>query len=112
MSIQIYVSDNDFELDNFNLKRIMVGFNEIPFPFEGIMTKLIEIGFNYIDDIGLCKEMVQGKDSVEFGKFQYFDPKYLKPEPNDTDGRREIYEKGELIAKWLSNRFERNKRYL
>ena len=26
--------DNDFELDNFNLKRIMVGFNEIPFPFE------------------------------------------------------------------------------
>ena len=29
------------------------------------MTKLIaEIGFNYIDDIGLCKEMVQAaKDS-------------------------------------------------
>jgi peptidoglycan/xylan/chitin deacetylase (PgdA/CDA1 family) len=26
--------DNNFELDNFNLKRIMVGFNEIPFPFE------------------------------------------------------------------------------
>ena len=26
--------DNNAELDNFNLKRIMVGFNEIPFPFE------------------------------------------------------------------------------
>jgi hypothetical protein len=26
--------DNDAKLDNFNLKRIMVGFNEIPFPFE------------------------------------------------------------------------------
>ena len=60
------------------------------------MTKLIaEIGFNYIDDAGLCKEMVQAaKDSgAEFAKFQYFDPKYLKPGPWDTDGRREIYEK-------------------
>ena len=26
--------DNNAELDNFNLKRIMVGFNEIPFPFK------------------------------------------------------------------------------
>jgi hypothetical protein len=26
--------DNNSELDNFNLKRIMVGFNGIPFPFE------------------------------------------------------------------------------
>ena len=63
------------------------------------MTKLIaEIGFNYIDDIGLCKEMVQAaKDSgAELAKFQYFDPKYLKPGPWDTDGRREIYEKASL----------------
>ena len=63
------------------------------------MTKLIaEIGFNYIDDAGLCKEMVQAaKDSgAEFAKFQYFDPKYLKPGPWDTDGRREIYEKASM----------------
>ena len=63
------------------------------------MTKLIaEIGFNYIDDIGLCKEMVQAaKDSgAEYAKFQYFDPKYLKPGPWDTDGRREIYEKASM----------------
>ena len=63
------------------------------------MTKLIaEIGFNYIDDIGLCREMVQAaKDSgAELAKFQYFDPKYLKPGSWDTDGRREIYEKASL----------------
>ena len=66
------------------------------FHLRSIMTKLIaEIGFNYIDDAGLCKEMVQAaKDSgAEFAKFQYFDPKYLKPGPWDTDGRREIYER-------------------
>jgi sialic acid synthase SpsE len=42
--------------------------------------------------------MVQAaKDSgAEFAKFQYFDPKYLKPGPWDTDGRREIYEKASL----------------
>jgi len=63
------------------------------------MTKIIaEIGFNYIDDMGLCKEMVQAaKDSgAEYAKFQYFDTKYLKPGPWDTDGRRELYEKAQL----------------
>ena len=48
------------------------------FHLRSIMTKLIaEIGFNYIDDIGLCREMVQAaKDSgAELAKFQYFDPK-------------------------------------
>ena len=69
------------------------------FHLRSIMTKLIaEIGFNYIDDAGLCKEMVQAaKDSgAEYAKFQYFNPKYLKPGPWDTDGRREIYEKASM----------------
>ena len=67
------------------------------------MTKVIaEIGFNYIDDMGLCKEMVQAakESGAEFAKFQYFDTKYLKPGPWDTDGRRELYEKAQLVNKW------------
>ena len=41
--------------------------------------------------------MVQAiKDSGVNQKFQYFDPKYLKPGPWDTDGRREIYEKSSM----------------
>ena len=39
----------------------MVGFNEIPFPFEEYYDEIVEIGFNYIDDVGLCKEMVQAQ---------------------------------------------------
>lgn len=66
------------------------------------MTKIIaEIGFNYIGDMELCREMVQAakESGAEYAKFQYFDTKYLKPGPWDTDGRREIYEKAQLTDK-------------
>jgi sialic acid synthase SpsE len=67
------------------------------------MTKVIaEIGFNYIDDMGLCREMIQAakESGAEYAKFQYFDTKHLKPGPWDTDGRREIYEKAQLANQW------------
>lgn len=69
------------------------------------MTKVIaEIGFNYIDDMGLCREMIQAakESGAEYAKFQYFDTKHLKPGPWDTDGRREIYEKAQLANQWPS----------
>jgi len=63
------------------------------------MTEIIaEIGWNFLGDMDLARKMIDaakraGADSV---KFQYWNPKYLKPGAWDTDGRRDIYEKAKL----------------
>jgi sialic acid synthase SpsE len=62
-------------------------------------TEIIaEIGWNFMGDITLAERMVSaaasaGATSV---KFQYWNPKKLKPGPWDTDGRKEIYESAAL----------------
>lgn len=59
---------------------------------------IAEIGWNHMGDIDLAKEMIcsaktAGADVV---KFQYWDPKYLKPGAWDSDGRRDIYNNAAL----------------
>jgi len=63
------------------------------------MTKIIaEIGWNHIGDIDLAKTMINAakKNGTDFVKTQFFDVKYLKKGPWDSDGRRSIYEKAAL----------------
>ncbi len=57
-----------------------------------------EIGWNFLGDLSLAKKMIlAAKDSkCKVVKFQLWDPKFLKPGPWDTDGRRQIYEKAYL----------------
>jgi len=57
-----------------------------------------EIGWNFIGNINLAKKMIKSakKSGADFVKFQIWDPKFLKPGPWDTDGRRKIYEKSTL----------------
>ena len=62
-------------------------------------TEIIaEIGWNHMGNEILAEEMV--KAAVSSGativKFQYWDPKFLKAGPWDSDGRRQIYEKAAL----------------
>ena len=63
--------------------------------------KLIaEIGWNFIGDMVLAKEMVSAaKDSgADYAKFQTWSTKDLKPGPWDSDGRLELYKKAELTV--------------
>ena len=57
-----------------------------------------EIGWNFLGDLSLAKKMILAakKSNCKVVKFQLWDPKFLKPGPWDTDGRREIYEKAYL----------------
>ena len=57
-----------------------------------------EIGWNHMGDIGLAREMINAakKAGADTVKFQYWNPKYLKPGSWDADGRREIYDKAAL----------------
>ena len=62
------------------------------------MEYIAEIGWNFMGDISLAHEMVKaakhaGASTV---KFQYWDPKKLKPGAWDYDGRRKIYEEARL----------------
>jgi len=56
-----------------------------------------EIGWNWMDDMGLAKRMIKeaSQNGATYVKTQVFDEKYLKPGPWDEDGRREIYKKAQ-----------------
>jgi len=61
--------------------------------------KLIaELGWNWIGDVSLAKEMVaSAKESgADVAKFQTWKASRLVPGPWDSDGRRSVYEKAEL----------------
>jgi sialic acid synthase SpsE len=62
---------------------------------------IAEIGWNHMGNMNLAKKMIDeasssGADTI---KFQYWDPKNLKPGKWDQDGRREIYNKAFLNYK-------------
>lgn len=62
-------------------------------------VKLIaELGWNWIGDISLAKEMVSAakESGADYAKFQTWKVSRLIDGPWDTDGRREIYEKAEF----------------
>lgn len=62
-------------------------------------TKFIaEIGWNFLGDMLIAKRMIHeaANAGARIIKFQYWDPKTLKPGPWDTDGRKEIYLKAAL----------------
>ncbi len=62
------------------------------------MKIIAEIGWNFLGDLSLAKEM--SKSAAESGatiaKFQYWNPATLKSGAWDEDGRREIYKKAAL----------------
>ena len=69
------------------------------------MEYIAEIGWNFMGDISLAEEMVEaaktaGATSV---KFQYWNPKKLKPGAWDHDGRRQIYEGAQLNDKKIND---------
>ena len=59
---------------------------------------IAEIGWNHMGDSNLAEKMIIAAKSsgANIVKFQYWDPKYLKDGPWDSDGRREIYNKAAL----------------
>lgn len=62
---------------------------------------IAEIGWNHMGDSDLAEQMIKaaklaGATTV---KFQYWDPKHLKPGAWDDDGRRDIYNKAALTIK-------------
>ena len=59
---------------------------------------IAEIGWNHMGDNELAESMITAakNSGSNIIKFQYWDPKYLKKGPWDTDGRREIYDKAAL----------------
>ena len=59
---------------------------------------IAEIGWNFMGDLSLAKEMISSasKSGANTCKFQYWNPKNLKPGAWDSDGRRQIYEKAKL----------------
>ena len=59
---------------------------------------IAEIGWNFLGDINLAKEMIKNASSnnCKFVKFQLWDPNTLKSGPWDKDGRRQIYNKAFL----------------
>ena len=63
------------------------------------MTKLIaEIGWNFIGDISLAKEMISAakESGADFAKFQTWSTKDLKNGPWHKDNRIKLYKKAEL----------------
>jgi len=61
--------------------------------------KLIaEIGWNFIGNITLAKEMIDAakESGADYAKFQTWSVNDLKPGPWDNDGRLELYKKAEL----------------
>ena len=64
-------------------------------------TKVIaEIGWNFMGDLALAKQMISSARSAgaDIAKFQYWNPAKLKPGPWDTDGRIDIYRAAALDA--------------
>jgi len=62
--------------------------------------KLIaEIGWNHMGSISLAEKMIKAAkgSGADYAKFQTWSVKNLKPGPWDNDGRRQIYEKANLI---------------
>lgn len=59
---------------------------------------IAEIGWNHMGDSNLAEKMISAAKTsgANIVKFQYWDPKYLKDGPWDSDGRREIYNKAAL----------------
>ncbi len=73
---------------------------------------IAEIGWNHMGDSSIAKKMIYSakKNGADTVKFQYWDPKHLRPGIWDTDGRREIYNKASLTEeKVLELRDEANK---
>ena len=62
------------------------------------MEYIAEIGWNFMGEIKLAKEMVAAAAAAgaTTAKFQYWNPKKLKRGLRDKDGRRQIYEKAQL----------------
>lgn len=59
---------------------------------------IAEIGWNFMGDMSLAKEMIVSakKSGADIAKFQYWNPRKLKPGPWDNDGRLEIYKAAAL----------------
>lgn len=62
------------------------------------MKFIAEIGWNFLGDMSLAKEMIRQASfsGATVAKFQLWDPKNLKAGKWDEDGRRELYEKSKL----------------
>jgi N,N'-diacetyllegionaminate synthase len=59
---------------------------------------IAEIGWNFMGDMKLAESMIAAAKSsgADIAKFQYWDPRKLKPGPWDHDGRLEIYKAAAL----------------
>ena len=59
---------------------------------------IAEIGWNHMGDMVLAEDMIRAasESGADMVKFQYWDPKFLRPGPWDDDGRIEIYRKAAL----------------
>jgi N,N'-diacetyllegionaminate synthase len=77
------------------------------------MKIIAEIGWNHMGDMSLADEMISAaSDSgANVVKFQYWNPKYLKPGEWDQDGRREIYNKACLDEKKIQSLIDASSRY-
>lgn len=62
------------------------------------MKFIAEIGWNFLGDMQLAKEMIKQSSlsGATVAKFQLWDPKNLKQGKWDSDGRRALYEKSKL----------------
>lgn len=62
------------------------------------MEIIAELGWNFMGDMDLAKEMILNakKSGANIVKFQYWDPNYLSKGSWDNDGRRDIYNKAAL----------------
>ena len=77
------------------------------------MKIIAEIGWTHMGDLSLAEEMIEKASSSgsNIVKFQYWDPKYLKPGDWDTDGRREIYNKAVLTEEKIKSLMQISKKY-
>ena len=64
-------------------------------------------------DDNLAEEMIKSaaESGADIVKFQYWDPKYLKPGSWDQDGRREIYDKAALDKNKILNLMSLSDKY-
>lgn len=62
------------------------------------MKFIAEIGWNFIGDMTLARQMVEcaASSGADIAKFQLWDPRFLKSGSWDSDGRREIYNRAAL----------------